>query len=51
VNKNQNQHRRWQTGNWLPSFASPKEGNRKKGDPGFPPLRGSLRCSTGQASS
>jgi hypothetical protein len=26
-----------------------KESNQRKGDPGLPPLRGSLRCSTGQA--
>ena len=26
-----------------------KESNPRKGDPGLPPLRGSLRCSTGQA--
>ncbi|MDO8292511.1 MAG: hypothetical protein Q7T29_06575 [Gallionella sp.] len=26
-----------------------KESNQKEGDPGLPPLRGSLRCSTGQA--
>jgi len=36
-------------GSKLPSFASPKEGNPRKGAPGLPPLRGSLRCSTGQA--
>src|SRR3989338_7909318 len=44
-----NQLRRGLPGSKLPSFASPKEGNRRKGDPGLPPLRGSLRCSTGQA--
>jgi hypothetical protein len=26
-----------------------KESNPRKGDPGLPPLRGPLRCSTGQA--
>ena len=26
-----------------------KESNQRKGDPGLPPLRGTLRCSTGQA--
>jgi hypothetical protein len=26
-----------------------KESNQRKGDPGLPPLRGALRCSTGQA--
>ena len=26
-----------------------KESYQRKGDPGLPPLRGSLRCSTGQA--
>ena len=26
-----------------------KESNPRKGDPGLPPLRGALRCSTGQA--
>jgi len=31
------------------SFASPKESDQRKGDPGLPPLRGALRCSTGQA--
>jgi hypothetical protein len=36
-------------GGKLLSFASPKESNQRKGDPGAPPLRGSLRCSTGQA--
>jgi len=28
-----------------------RKSNQKEGDPGLPPLRGSLRCSTGQASS
>ena len=36
-------------GGKLLSFASPKESNQRKGDPGLPPLRGDLRCSTGQA--
>ncbi|MDP1635519.1 MAG: hypothetical protein Q8L69_12665, partial [Gallionellaceae bacterium] len=36
-------------GGKLLSFASPKESNQRKGDPGAPPLRGTLRCSTGQA--
>jgi hypothetical protein len=26
-----------------------RKSNQKEGDPGLPPLRGSLRCSTGQA--
>jgi len=26
-----------------------KESDQRKGDPGLPPLRGTLRCSTGQA--
>jgi len=26
-----------------------KESNQRKGDPGLPPLRGTLRCSAGQA--
>jgi len=38
----QNQNRRGLPGSKLPSFASPKEGNRRKGDPSLPPLRGSL---------
>ncbi len=45
----QRQHRRGLPDSKLPSFASPKEGNRRKGDPGLPPLRDTLRCSTGQA--
>ena len=36
-------------GSKLLSFASPKESSQRKGDPGLPPLRGTLRCSTGQA--
>ena len=28
---------------------SQRKSNQKEGDPGFPPLRGALRCSTGQA--
>jgi len=46
---NQKQNRRGLPGSKLPSFASPKEGNRRKGDPGLPPLRGALRCSADQA--
>jgi len=38
-----------QPGGWLLSFVSPKESNQRKCDPGAPPLRGALRCSTGQA--
>jgi hypothetical protein len=30
-------------------YIIPKESNQRKGDPGLPPLRGSLRCSTAQA--
>jgi hypothetical protein len=26
-----------------------RKSNQKEGDPGLPPLRGALRCSTGQA--
>jgi hypothetical protein len=26
-----------------------RKSNQKEGDPGLPPLRGTLRCSTGQA--
>ena len=33
---------RWQPGSWLPSFASPKEGNPRKVDPGLPRLRRTL---------
>jgi len=43
------ENRRGLPGSKLPSFASPKEGNRRKGDPGLPLLRGTLRCSAGQA--
>ena len=35
---------RWQPGSWLPSFASPKEGNPRKVDPGLPRLRRTLGC-------
>ena len=28
-----------------------RKSNQKEGDPGLPPLRGTLRCSAGQASS
>jgi len=31
-----NQLRRGQPGCWSPSFASPKEGDLRKGDPGLP---------------
>jgi hypothetical protein len=43
------QLRRGLPGSKLLSFASPKESSQRKGDPGLPPLRGPLRCSTGQA--
>jgi hypothetical protein len=36
------QLRRGLPGSKLPSFASPKEGNRINRDPGLPPLRGTL---------
>jgi hypothetical protein len=44
-----NQNRRGLPDSKFLSFASPKERNQRKGDPSLPPLRGSLRCSNGQA--
>jgi hypothetical protein len=49
--KKKNQNRRELPGSKLLSFASPKESSQRNGDPGLPPLRGTLRCLTGQASS
>jgi hypothetical protein len=49
IDQKQRQNRRGLPDSKLLSFASPKESNQRKGDLSFPPLRGSLRCSTGQA--
>ena len=40
----QSQNRRGLPDSKLLSFASPNESSQRKGDPGLPPLRGSLRC-------